>query len=286
MTTDDTAQFLPKGSESAQATRYAQTAFGQVEGTQTVTVLVKRADGRALAGADRAEIRSLTAAMPRLAHDARVAPLGLLEVGVDELGLDRLDVGERLVELDGVALGDAPGDDLALGESLAEVGKTREVIESLADDPEPHYGVSTGFGAMATRYIPAELRSEIDGMARDAAAWLDEHKLLCRTVTIKVRYSDFTTASKTAFQDPGVRFVNINVAGFDTMEFGMTMPRKQALAGRGWEATRTFFSASVRAAVLLPSAAIASAGGPTNTSPASRTARANHSLSERNPYPG
>ncbi|HMI72818.1 MAG TPA: MMPL family transporter [Solirubrobacteraceae bacterium] len=71
VTTDDTAQFLPKGSESAQATRYAQTAFGQVEGTQTVTVLVKRADGRALTSADRAEIRSLTVAMPRLAHDAR-----------------------------------------------------------------------------------------------------------------------------------------------------------------------------------------------------------------------
>ena len=41
--------------------------------------------------------------------------------------------------------------------------------------------------------------------------------------------------------------------------------------------------ASVRAAVLLPIAAMASAGGPTNTSPASRTALANHSRSERNP---
>ena len=47
------------------------------------------------------------------------------------------------------------------GESLAEVGKTREVIESLADDHEPHYGVSTGFGAMATRYVPADLRSQL-----------------------------------------------------------------------------------------------------------------------------
>ncbi|WP_067499477.1 3D-(3,5/4)-trihydroxycyclohexane-1,2-dione acylhydrolase (decyclizing) [Actinoplanes sp. TFC3] len=32
---------------------------------------------------------------------------------------------------------------------------------------------------------------------------------------IGTRYSDFTTASRTAFQDPGVRFVNLNVAGFD-----------------------------------------------------------------------
>jgi 3D-(3,5/4)-trihydroxycyclohexane-1,2-dione acylhydrolase (decyclizing) len=34
-------------------------------------------------------------------------------------------------------------------------------------------------------------------------------------IGIGTRYSDFTTASKTAFQDPGVRFVNINVTGFD-----------------------------------------------------------------------
>jgi 3D-(3,5/4)-trihydroxycyclohexane-1,2-dione acylhydrolase (decyclizing) len=34
-------------------------------------------------------------------------------------------------------------------------------------------------------------------------------------IGIGTRYSDFTTASKTAFQDPGVRFVNINVAEFD-----------------------------------------------------------------------
>src|SRR4029453_13677344 len=65
VTTDDTAQFLPKGSESAQATRYGQTAFGQVKGAQTVTVLVKRADGEALTGADRMEIRSLAAGTPR-----------------------------------------------------------------------------------------------------------------------------------------------------------------------------------------------------------------------------
>jgi hypothetical protein len=41
--------------------------------------------------------------------------------------------------------------------------------------------------------------------------------------------------------------------------------------------------ASCRAAVLLPIASIASAGGPTHASPASRTARANHSRSLRKP---
>jgi 3D-(3,5/4)-trihydroxycyclohexane-1,2-dione acylhydrolase (decyclizing) len=34
-------------------------------------------------------------------------------------------------------------------------------------------------------------------------------------IGIGTRWSDFTTASKTAFQDPAVRFVNINVASFD-----------------------------------------------------------------------
>jgi 3D-(3,5/4)-trihydroxycyclohexane-1,2-dione acylhydrolase (decyclizing) len=34
-------------------------------------------------------------------------------------------------------------------------------------------------------------------------------------IGIGTRYSDFTTASKTAFQDPSVRFININVAEFD-----------------------------------------------------------------------
>ena len=34
-------------------------------------------------------------------------------------------------------------------------------------------------------------------------------------IGIGTRYSDFTTASKTAFQNPGVRFININVAEFD-----------------------------------------------------------------------
>ena len=41
-----------------------------------------------------------------------------------------------------------------------------------------------------------QIREEIDEMARDAARWLERHSLLCRTVTIKVRYSDFTTITR------------------------------------------------------------------------------------------
>jgi 3D-(3,5/4)-trihydroxycyclohexane-1,2-dione acylhydrolase (decyclizing) len=37
---------------------------------------------------------------------------------------------------------------------------------------------------------------------------------------IGTRYSDFTTASKTAFRDPDVRFVNLNVAELDALKHG------------------------------------------------------------------
>jgi histidine ammonia-lyase len=46
-------------------------------------------------------------------------------------------------------------------DAWAAVRKSREIIEALADHPEPHYGVSTGFGALATRHIPTELRGQL-----------------------------------------------------------------------------------------------------------------------------
>jgi histidine ammonia-lyase len=56
-------------------------------------------------------------------------------------------------------------------ESLAEVRRTRAVIEALADDVIPHYGVSTGFGALATRHIPVELRAQLQrSLVRSHAA--------------------------------------------------------------------------------------------------------------------
>ncbi len=39
-------------------------------------------------------------------------------------------------------------------------------------------------------------------------------------IGIGTRYSDFTTASRTAFQNPAVQFVNINVASFDAYKHG------------------------------------------------------------------
>ena len=56
-------------------------------------------------------------------------------------------------------------------EALTEVRRTRKVIDALADDHEPHYGISTGFGALATRHIPLELRSRLQrSLVRSHAA--------------------------------------------------------------------------------------------------------------------
>jgi len=50
-----------------------------------------------------------------------------------------------------------------------------------------------------------EIRQEVDTMARDAAEWLERTQLLCRTVTIKVRYSDFTTITRSHSRSPATR---------------------------------------------------------------------------------
>jgi 3D-(3,5/4)-trihydroxycyclohexane-1,2-dione acylhydrolase (decyclizing) len=43
-------------------------------------------------------------------------------------------------------------------------------------------------------------------------------------IGIGTRYSDFTTASRTAFQNPDVAFVNVNVAPFDAFKHGTQLP--------------------------------------------------------------
>jgi histidine ammonia-lyase len=46
-------------------------------------------------------------------------------------------------------------------EALQAIRHGREIIDALADDNEPHYGVSTGFGALATLHIPVESRARL-----------------------------------------------------------------------------------------------------------------------------
>ncbi|MET9212879.1 MULTISPECIES: histidine ammonia-lyase [unclassified Nocardia] len=56
-------------------------------------------------------------------------------------------------------------------EALAAIGTSRRRIEALAADPKPVYGVSTGFGALAVRHIPLELRKQLQrSLVRSHAA--------------------------------------------------------------------------------------------------------------------
>lgn len=46
-------------------------------------------------------------------------------------------------------------------EAVRALAAARDVIDALAAKPEPVYGVSTGFGALATRHISQELRAQL-----------------------------------------------------------------------------------------------------------------------------
>src|SRR6266516_950106 len=62
-------------------------------------------------------------------------------------------------DLVAVARGGAPIEISA--ESLTAIAASRAIVEALAHDVEPHYGISTGFGALATKHIPAEQRAAL-----------------------------------------------------------------------------------------------------------------------------
>ena len=56
-------------------------------------------------------------------------------------------------------------------DAVAAMAASRAVIEALASDPQPHYGVSTGFGALASKHIPFERRAQLQrSLVRSHAA--------------------------------------------------------------------------------------------------------------------
>jgi DNA polymerase-4 len=93
----------------------------------------------------------------------------------------------------------------------ADAARLREAVGSLADwlrqlargvDDRPvvpnRESKSSGSEATYPKDLTHldEIRQEIAGMAAHAAAWLARKPLLARTVTIKVRYADFTTITR------------------------------------------------------------------------------------------
>ncbi len=56
-------------------------------------------------------------------------------------------------------------------EAMVEMARSRTIIDDLAESPEPVYGVSTGFGALATVHIPPESRAHLqESLIRSHAA--------------------------------------------------------------------------------------------------------------------
>ncbi|HET9969857.1 MAG TPA: histidine ammonia-lyase [Streptosporangiaceae bacterium] len=56
-------------------------------------------------------------------------------------------------------------------EARKAISASRDIIEALAGDPEPHYGISTGFGALATKQIaPADRAALQRSLIRSHAA--------------------------------------------------------------------------------------------------------------------
>lgn len=77
------------------------------------------------------------------------------------------------------------------------IGETQAGKGSLTFDHPQNLGAIGATGTLAANRV-----------ARDADL----------VIGIGTRYSDFTTASKTAFQNPEVRFINVNVAEFDAFK--------------------------------------------------------------------
>jgi histidine ammonia-lyase len=59
--------------------------------------------------------------------------------------------------------------------SLVRVAESRAVIDALASDPNPHYGISTGFGALATTFIERNRRAQLQlSLIRSHAAGMGD----------------------------------------------------------------------------------------------------------------
>jgi DNA polymerase IV len=110
---------------------------------------------------------------------------------------------EKLVDVraaDPAVLRDAVGSHADWLRRLADGHDDRPVVPYRAAKSS---GTENTFAHDLTDIV--EIRRAIDEMARDGAAWLERRGLVCRTVTIKVRYSDFTTITRSHTSLPPTR---------------------------------------------------------------------------------
>ncbi|GLW45487.1 3D-(3,5/4)-trihydroxycyclohexane-1,2-dione acylhydrolase (decyclizing) [Streptomyces sp. NBRC 14336] len=94
------------------------------------------------------------------------------------------------------------------------------VHHSRAEEALAEFAAVTGIPVASTQAGKGSLRydhpQDVGGVGHTGTATADE---LARTADLVIgvgtRYTDFTTASGTLFQEPGVRFLNLNIAPFD-----------------------------------------------------------------------
>ena len=88
------------------------------------------------------------------------------------VGTEQIEVGCGPVRPEDVVRVARDGVGVRLAASALDgIARSRAVVEALAGDDQPHYGVSTGFGALATRHIPVARRAQLQrSLVRSHAA--------------------------------------------------------------------------------------------------------------------
>ncbi|HET7193522.1 MAG TPA: aromatic amino acid lyase, partial [Nocardioides sp.] len=87
-------------------------------------------------------------------------------------GTSEIRVGTGPVSFDDVVAVCRDGAGVVLtDEAVTAIQQARAVVDDLAAAPTPAYGISTGFGALATRHIPTEMRAQLQrSLVRSHAA--------------------------------------------------------------------------------------------------------------------
>src|SRR6478672_4079314 len=112
-----------------------------------------------------------------------------------------------------VARGDAAVE--LADDAVKAIEESRRHIEALAADPTPVYGVSTGFGALATRHIPRDMRTALQrSLIRSHAAGSGpevEHEVV--RAMMLLRLSTLTSGRTGVRRETAQAYANLLSAG-------------------------------------------------------------------------
>ncbi|UFQ15743.1 MULTISPECIES: 3D-(3,5/4)-trihydroxycyclohexane-1,2-dione acylhydrolase (decyclizing) [Streptomyces] len=135
-------------------------------------------------------------------------------------------------------------DPLELAAAVAAVREARRplviagggVHHSAAEDALKEFADATGIPVASTQAGKGSLRfdhpADVGGIGHTGTATANElARAADLVIGVGTRYSDFTTASGTLFEQPGVRFLNLNVTPFDAHKMAGTTLVADARAG-------------------------------------------------------